>query len=117
MAWLTSEFSEAFENRIVTVDVPELPPEDAVMVTVPLAGGAIGAVYNPQLAPFVIKPGLPELPFKFTCQIVPAHPAAVVNCKVAPAGTAAAAGLTTTVRDDATTLMVIGTLAVEPDTA
>ena len=117
MAWFTSEFKVAFENTIVTVEVPELPPEKALIVTVPLAGGESGAVYNPQVAPFVIDPGLPEVPFKFTCQIVPAHPAGVVNCRVAPAGTAAAAGLTTTVLDDATTLIVIGGLAFEPDTA
>ena len=119
MAWFMIEFKDAFENTIVTVDVPELPPERALIVTVPLAGGANGAVYSPQLAPapFVIDPGLPELPFKFTCQMVSAHVASVVNCRVAPAGTAAAAGVTTTVRDDATTLMVRGTLAFEPDTA
>ena len=117
MAGFTSEFRDAFENTIVTVEVPEVPPEKALIVTVPLAGGESGAVYNPHIAPFVIEPGLPEVPFKFTCQMVPAHPAAVVNCKVAPAGTAAAAGLTTTVRDDATTLIVIGALAFEPDTA
>ena len=96
--------------------VPEFPPEEALIVTVPLAGGVIGAVYSPQVAPFVMNPGLPELPFKFACQIVAAHPAAVVNCRVAPAGTATAAGLTAT-GCDATTLMVIGGLAFEPDTA
>ena len=122
MAWFTSEFKDAFENKIVTVDVPELPPEKALIVTVPLAGGESGAVYNPQvipfvLDPFVIDPGFPELPFRFTCQMVPAHPAAVMNCRAAPAGTAAAAGLTTTVRDDATTSIVSGTLAIDPDTA
>ena len=117
LAGFTSEFKDAFENTIVTVEVPELPPEKALIVTVPLAGGESGAVYNPQVAPFVIEPGFPEVPFKFTCQMVPAHPAAVVNCKVAPAATAAAAGFTTTVLDEATTLIVIGTLAVEPETA
>jgi hypothetical protein len=117
LAWFTSEFKDAFENKIVTVDVPELPPEKALIVTVPLAGGESGAVYNPQVAPFVIDPGFPELPFRFTCQMVPAHPAAVMNCRAAPAGTAAAAGLTTTVRDDATTSIVSGTLAIDPDTA
>jgi hypothetical protein len=116
-AWFTSEFNDAFENTIVTVDVPEFPPEKALIVTVPLAGGEGGAVYNPQVAPLVIDPGLPELPFKFACQIVPAHPAELVNCRVAPARTAAAAGLTVTVRDVATTLIVIRALAFEPDTA
>jgi len=96
------------------VAVPEFPPEEALIVTVPLAGGVIGAVYSPQVAPFVMNPGLPELPFKFACQIVAAHPAAVVNCRVAPAGTATAAGVTAT-GCDATTLMVIGGLAFEPD--
>jgi hypothetical protein len=41
---LASEFKDAFENSIVTVDVPEFPPDIAVIVTVPGGGGLSGAV-------------------------------------------------------------------------
>jgi hypothetical protein len=103
---LASEFKDAFENSTVTVDVPEFPPDIAVIVTVPGGGGLSGAVYSPQLvAPFVIVPEFADK-FDVTDQVVEAQPAADVNCCVAPAGTATAAGLTAT-GCVATTLIVI----------